>query len=146
MEPTRLHHLRFSELAGAYGGDIERWPASERLQAFALTIADPDRAGLILAEAKALDDLLRASSDPSPSLALEEAIIASAPRPRRAAPARRWAGIGLGASLAAASVAGVLIGFAAAPIAASHFHLRQSADTASEATRWLGEPGDMSEG
>lgn len=141
-----MNNLRFSELAEAYGGDIDRWPASERLQASALLVADPEGAKSILDEAVALDLLLRASPDPAPSRALKEAIIASAPRPRRALLAQRWAGVGLGASLAAASVAGVLSGFAAAPMAAAHLQPGQTVDTASEATRWLGEPGDVSEG
>jgi hypothetical protein len=137
-----LNPTRFQGLADAYGGDIARWPEAERSAALAFAEADPTAEG-ILAEATALDRMLAASPTPAPSLALREAIVASAPRPRGRAIGRRW--VGLGASLAAASVAGVLAGAAAAPIAASHLRMR-TADTANEAARWLSEPADVTEG
>ena len=132
MTPTR-----FQDLADAFGGDIARWPAAERPAALALAPS----ADAILAEATSLDRLLAASPNPAPSLALRQAILAAAPRPR----GRRWPALALGASLAAASVAGILAGVAAAPIAASHIRM-QAVDTASEAARWLGEPADVTEG
>ena len=141
MDSIALNLSRFHELAGAFGGDLRRWPAAERAQASALLAADPVATQPILARAAALDELLAASPDPVPSLALREAIVAFAPRPRRVSSTRRWVGVGL----AAASVAGVLAGSAAAPIASSRLHW-QTADTASEAARLLGEPSDLSEG
>lgn len=135
MNPTR-----FQGLAEAYGGDMARWPDAERPAAAAFARADPT-SGAILADATALDRLLGASLAPAPSLALRDAIVAAAPRPRGRAMSRWW--VGLGASLAAASVAGILAGVAAAPIAASHMH---TFDTANEAARWLGEPADVTEG
>ncbi len=144
MNVITLNLLRFQELADAYGADIDRWPPLDRVGASALIAVDPESAGPILARASELDGWLDASLDPPPASWLIEAIIASAPRPRLMGSRRRW-GIGLGAGLAAASVAGVLAGSAAAPIAASRLH-GQPVDTASEAARWLGEPGDMAEG
>ena len=132
MTPTR-----FQELADAFGGDIDRWPAAERPAAYAIAPAST----AILAKATTLDRLLAASPSPAPSLAVRQAILAAAPRPH----VRRWPAVAFGASLAAASVAGILAGVAAAPIAASHIRI-QAADTASEAARWLGEPADASEG
>ena len=145
METTALNSLRFSELADAYGGDIRRWPEAELAMASALLRAEPERTAAIIADAAALDALLDASPDFVTSAALRDAIIASAPRQRRPAFGRRWTGVGLGAGLIAASVAGVLSGFAAAPIAASHLH-RPTADAANEASQLLGEPSEASEG
>ena len=143
MENTTLNLDRFNELAEAYGGEIARWPQAVRAAAFAFAEADRAATAPVLTEAARLDGWLNASPNPAPSPALRDAILAAAPRPRRAAMARRWAGVGLGAGLAAASVAGVLTGVAAAPIAA---HIRQTADTVNDAARWLGEPTDVSEG
>jgi hypothetical protein len=134
---------RFQDLADAFGGDVARWPEADRAAGLAFARAEPSATAAILAEASALDRLLAASPGPAPSLALREAVIAAAPRPRRRAIDRRW--VGLGASLAAASIAGVLAGAAAAPIAASHLRMR-TADTAGDAARWLGEPADMTAG
>jgi hypothetical protein len=133
---------RFQDLADAYGGDMARWPQAERPAALAFAQVDPTAAA-ILTEAAALDRILAASPNPAPSLALRDAVIAAAPRPRGRAMGRRW--VALGASLAAASVAGIMAGVAAAPIAASHLRM-QTADTAIEAARWLGEPPDVTEG
>jgi hypothetical protein len=139
MESNALNSDRFQELADAFSGDIARWPEAEQPAAMAFVAMDPAATAAILAEAAALDRLLAASPNPTPSLALREAIAATAPRPRsRPRMSRRWAGLGL----AAASVAGILAGVAAAPIAASHVRI-QTADTAGEAARWLGEPADM---
>jgi len=143
METIALTLHRFQELAEAYGGDIARWPLAERDGAAKLRLAEPAATAPILAAAETLDAWLYASPNPTPSLALGAAIIAAAPRSRRPALGRRWAGIGLSAGLAAASVAGVLIGAVAAPIATAHV---QTADSANEAARWLGEPNDMAEG
>ncbi len=136
MNPTR-----FQTLAEAFGGDIARWPEPEQPAARLFARSEPETAAALLAEAASLDALLARSPNPSPSPRLRASVIASAPRPRNRAAVRRWAG----ASLAAASVAGVLAGLAAAPIAASHVRM-QTADTAGEAARWLGEPNDATEG
>jgi len=130
METIALTLHRFQELAEAYGGDIARWPLAERDGAAKLRLAEPAATAPILAAAETLDAWLYASPNPTPSLALGAAIIAAAPRSRRPALGRRWAGIGLS-------------GAVAAPIATAHV---QTADSANEAARWLGEPNDMAEG
>ena len=143
MNSISLTLERFQYLADAYGGDIARWPSAERDGALSLVRNEAAVAAPILAEAAQLDSWLDASPNPAPSAALTAAVIASAPRARRPAFGRRWAAIGLGASLAAATVAGVLVGTVAAPVATAHI---QTADSANEAARLLGEPVDVSEG
>ena len=98
---------RFQTLAGAYGGDLARWPSSEQAAARAFMAADERCAGW-LAEAAALDTLLGAVPERHENDLLRERIIRSAPKPAPAAPRRTawvsWAG------LAAACVAGVIAG------------------------------------
>lgn len=101
---------RFETLADAYGADLRRWPASERATAEVLLASEP-KAKACLVAAEAIDDLL-AIAPPAPSATLRAAIIASAPKPRRSL----FEGMGFwlsGAGLAAAGVAGILVGAAA---------------------------------
>ena len=106
---------RFAELALAYGADIGRWPEGEREAARRLA-ADP-AARAVLEDEAALDHLLWRAVTPSPSLALNDRVIALAPRQR--APRGRLAawltGAGVAAGLAAACAAGVAMGAAFAP-------------------------------
>ncbi len=103
---------RFQTLADAFGGVITRWPAHEQDAAFAFLAASPDAAAGALADARDLDEDLDAAGRLSPSHALRQAILAAAPRARPVrSPVRRWfAGAGVGIGLAAATVAGVMIG------------------------------------
>jgi len=102
---------RFRDLAEAWGGDLDRWPAAERDQARAFLAVSPD-AAQALAEARGLDAALDAWRPPEASAALRERIIASAPAPRRRSP-WVWASPWLrGAGLAAACAAGVMAGAA----------------------------------
>jgi hypothetical protein len=98
---------RFQTLAGAYGGDLSRWPSSEQGAARAF-MADDRRAGEWLAEAAILDGLLSAVPEGHQNDLLRERIIRSAPKPQPVAPRRTawvsWAG------LAAACAAGVIAG------------------------------------
>lgn len=102
---------RFEILAEAFGGDVARWPPDTREAAAALMAADPAWAGAVLARASALDDALLELGAPQASAALVDRIVAGAPKPH---PARRWIGwllpAGMGAGLAAACAAGVMIG------------------------------------
>lgn len=82
---------RFSELADAYGGTLERWPGEVQAAARAFCEAEPDFAQACLEEASALDRLLDLDVAAPPSPALFETIAASGLRRAYAPP--RWAGI-----------------------------------------------------
>jgi hypothetical protein len=100
---------RFEVLADAYGGDVARWPAAERDAAAIIMAADPAWAETVLAQARTLDSRLDAWTPPRVSAALTEAVVATAPRARPRLFA--WlAPAGLGAGLAAACAAGVVLG------------------------------------
>lgn len=102
---------RFADLAEAYGGDISRWPSIEREAATLLMARSPEATATLLAEQSDLDWALDSWRAPRPGLALEAAILASAPVQR---PAPIWRGwlwrTGLGAGLMAAGLAGVMTG------------------------------------
>ncbi len=103
---------RFQYLAEAWGGAVARWPAETQDAAYAFMAASPDQADAVLAEARALDDLLVDTGALSPSMALRDRIIAAAPaaRTERARLWRWMTGAGVGAGLAAATLAGVMAG------------------------------------
>lgn len=97
---------RFETLAGAYGGDIARWPEAEREAGLAWRDAHPE-ARALLAEASELDDLLGTAPAFKPDLILRQRVITSFPqRPVLTRP-RTWIS---GAALAAACAAGIFIG------------------------------------
>ena len=107
---------RFETLCDAYGGEIAHWPQAERDAALKLAAHDP-AAAACLAEARALDGVLAQSSPQAPSAALRDRILDSAPR-ERARPSFDWLlKACLGAGLAAAGVAGVLVGSSLTPAA-----------------------------
>lgn len=101
---------RFKALAEAYGGDMARWPAEARDAAAARLATEPDFAARVLARASALDQALEDWTTTAVSHDLRDRIIAQAPRSRPArAPA--WLGrLGVGAGLAAACAAGLVLG------------------------------------
>ncbi len=102
---------RFEDLAEIYGGDIARWPAAERDAAALLMAAEPDFAKAALAAPANLDAVLDAWAPLSVSHQLREAVIASAPVPRARHGVRGWFWrAGLGASLAGACAAGLVVG------------------------------------
>ena len=104
---------RIKQLADAYGADPRRWPAADReaAQRRGLTLSDP-----ILAEARTIDWLLANAPTPVASHALTQRIIDMAPIARSAGRAWSWlTRAGLGATLAAACAAGVLVGTVAVP-------------------------------
>ena len=110
---------RFETLAEAYGGDVARWPDAEREAAAQLMAEKPAWASAILARAGELDAALDAFDPLRARAPLAERIAAGAPRPRT-----RWSGwlipAGMGAGLAAACAAGLVMGAQlAAPSAAS---------------------------
>lgn len=102
---------RFEALADAHGGLITRWPADVQDAAFAWLAQAPESAQAVLTNALALDEALDVLRPPQPSMALRDAILAAAPREARGWSLRRWlAGAGVGAALATACVAGMVIG------------------------------------
>lgn len=112
---------RLLELIAAWGADPSGWPEAEQPAARALLAVQPERFAAALAEARALDEALAGLPDILPSTALEEAIIASARRPRAARNGFRlpkfvpWAPAGGFAALAA----GVMLGLVVAPAASA---------------------------
>ena len=105
-----MEMTRFEALADAYGADLRRWPHEEQEAARALLEREPSAARAILAAADDLDALLAASPAPAPSQTLRDAIFAAAPKAR---PRRALLGYWLpGAGLAAAALAGVIVGTA----------------------------------
>jgi hypothetical protein len=100
---------RFETLAEAWGGDVARWPGADREAAAALMAAEPAWAQRVLARAGDLDAALAAYAPPRGAIDLADRIAAAAPRARP-----RWRGwltpVGMGAGLAAACAAGVLLG------------------------------------
>jgi hypothetical protein len=105
-----MTHERFEALAEAYGGDVARWPAEAREAAALLMAAEPGFTQAVLAPAGTLDAVLDAWRPAHASAGLIERIVAAAPSLRRP----RWLGwlspAALGAGLAAAGLAGVLVG------------------------------------
>jgi len=105
-----MTHERFEALAEAWGGDVARWPADAREAAALLMAAEPEFTRAALARAEALDAALDAWRPAPASPSLVERIVAAAPALRRP----RWLGwlspAALGAGLAAATVAGVIVG------------------------------------
>jgi hypothetical protein len=97
---------RFIDLASAFGGDIDRWPAEAQGPARARLQSDPHLA-LVLGEAGAVDAFLATSPEPAFSGVLREQLIAGAPHRATLANARRWFA---GAGLAAACAVGVVFG------------------------------------
>lgn len=100
---------RFQALAEAYGAEIANWPVADREEAALLAAADPAFAQAVLTRESLLDAALDALPRLPVSAALYERVLASAPVPRR-----RWrlwlAPAGLGAALAGAAAAGLLVG------------------------------------
>ncbi|MES2340924.1 MAG: hypothetical protein V4597_04555 [Pseudomonadota bacterium] len=102
---------RFLQLADAHGGAVARWPAEVREAAAALMAAEPDFARQALEQADRLDAILDAWAPLSLSHDLREAVVAAAPRPRRGRGLRAWLlGAGVGAGLAGACAAGLVVG------------------------------------
>nr|WP_314437698.1 hypothetical protein [uncultured Brevundimonas sp.] len=101
---------RLEALAQAYGADLGRWPAHERVFAESLIASDP-AAREVIEDAAALDALLDASPRIAPSAELTARVLAASPK-RRASRGRLgrmfWI-LGAG-GWAAAACAGVVAG------------------------------------
>ncbi len=114
---------RLLELIEIWGADTHTWPSDERGAAETLLRAHPERFAEALAAARALDAAIGSLPDVTPSPALTAAILAAAPRPRRAArDGRNWFGLKTPwapASGFAAAAAGLLMGLTMAPAASA---------------------------
>jgi len=119
---------RFVELAEAFGGDIRRWPVETRGPAFAWLEAHPEQRQVLL-DAAMLDAVLNASAPALGSGVLREKFLASAPRARPAV--RRASAWVSGAGLAAACVAGVMLGAQISPALIPDAGIDVISDTAS---------------
>ncbi len=110
---------RLIELIEAWGADPSAFPEAERAAARALLAAHPQRFAEALGEARALDAAIARMPEVLPSASLTEALIASAPKPRRASGGLRlpkfapWAPAGGFAALAAGLFMGVMVAPAA---------------------------------
>jgi hypothetical protein len=101
---------RFEELAWAYGGDLDRWPAEAQVAARA-ALAQSSAAQDVLARAGGLDAALDAWRVPAPDGALMRRIAATATRAR---PLWRravvwWSGLAVAATAAAGGGTGALV-------------------------------------
>ena len=106
-----LTHERFEALAQAHGGDVARWPPAERDAAATLMAAEPAFTQRLLADAGRMDEALDAFRFTPASAGLAEAIVAHAPQRRRRPAWLSWlTPVGLGAGLAAACAAGLIVG------------------------------------
>ncbi len=115
---------RFSRLLLEEGADIARWPEVERDGARALLAASPE-CRRRWAEARRLEELLalhwtrleaRGRAEGREAAIIEAALRRVRALPRRA-PERRWLlSRPVGAALAAAVLAGLLVGWAMAPV------------------------------
>lgn len=106
-----MNEERFTDLAGAYGGDVSRWPMQTWDAAAAFMASAPGLSGRILAEAAELDVALDAWGSIPADAALIDRILASAPAPRARRSWREWlAPVGLGAGLATACAVGLIFG------------------------------------
>lgn len=103
---------RFLDLLEAYGADPAHWPEAERAAATAFADAHPEFAAPLLAEARALDDLL-GPAEAEPSDLLQARLLAALP-----AEAGAGAGAGVRREEKSAVVRGVFSGWRA-PVAAA---------------------------
>jgi hypothetical protein len=124
---------RFEDLAQAYGADRRRWPSHEQGPAEALCQAQPDLTADLLRQAAELDQILDQLEVPSPSMALRDRVLAAAPKPRRPlleGRFRGWRQWGLG--LAAAGIAGILVGASSVSLMMADLPLDMTVATALE--------------
>ena len=137
---------RFGTLAGAWGGDVRRWPAHEQPAARTAMAFDPEGTDRLLRAARALDDILSASISPAPAYALHERIIRGWPSAPRLAPPWRWLmGVCIGAGLAGAATAGIAAGLIIAPMATTT-QPAAGADPIVQASMLLGDSSELADG
>jgi hypothetical protein len=112
-----MNEKRFLALLAAYGSDLARWPAAERVAAEDFLAVGPHRVRDVWESERTFDRLLALEADAPASLTLETRVLAAAPsaRPRRtqtAAAAGAWARLKHWAA-GGAVAASLAVGFAA---------------------------------
>ncbi len=101
---------RFAVILEAYGADPRRWPEAEREAAIALLRQD-EAARRLMDDAGELDHALDAYRVRAPGAIIHERVLAAAPRGRSWVRFPGWARLWApGAGLAAAGLAGLLVG------------------------------------
>ncbi|HAE94063.1 MAG TPA: hypothetical protein DCG65_05855 [Hyphomonas atlantica] len=113
MSGQMITDARVLALIEAYGADPDMFPEAERAAAKARMADNPARFATALSEAQALDGLFADIPHVSPSPALRETLIASAPKPRSARSSRWklpvWIPAGALASLTVGLFAGMSV-------------------------------------
>jgi ferric-dicitrate binding protein FerR (iron transport regulator) len=112
-----MNRGRFSALAGAYGGDLQRWPPEERGAAEAWLISAPEAAA-ILEQAHRLDQALSGYALPPPPSDLQRRIVTTMLAQRRESRSlSKWLpALGAIGTLAAGAMAGA-VAIAVLPVA-----------------------------
>jgi len=109
-----------------------------------LAAVEPLVTGRVVDEARRLDQILAGAPSAVPSPQLRDRIVRAAPAARAAA--WRWvSGVGLGAGLAAACVAGVAAGLVVTPSTIAPTSHAADPDPTEEAAILLREPPDLAE-
>lgn len=106
---------RFTELAEAYGGDLQRWPSAERDSAQALLASDDSTLNAVLRQASWLDEQLDRHALPAVSPQLARQIVADATQ-EQSFWARSFSWL-FGASFVGIGIAGVAAGILVASLA-----------------------------
>lgn len=139
-----MNKKRFQALAAAYGGAISRWPIAERRPARWFSFCHRRASGIILRDARRLDQILHHSAPPALSVGLLGSLVEGAPGLREAAQERRsWLPTVLATGLAAACAAGIGAGFVIAPLTANDALTSPAADPAEVAASALGNPSEF---
>ncbi len=106
---------RFTELAEAYGGDLQRWPSAERDSAQALLASGDSTLNAVLRQASWLDEQLDRHPLPAVSPQLARQIVADATQ-EQSFWARSFSWL-FGASFVGIGIAGVAAGILVASLA-----------------------------
>lgn len=106
---------RFTELAEAYGGDLQRWPSAERDSAQALLASGDSTLNAVLRQASWLDEQLDRHPLPAVSPQLARQIVADAMQ-EQSFWARSFSWL-FGASFVGIGIAGVAAGILVASLA-----------------------------
>lgn len=140
-----MNRERFRALAAAYGGTVSRWPVAERGAARWFAFCHHRTSRDILRKARRLDRILQHSTSLNLGMEFRASLIQGAPCIHKANGKRRtWFCAIVGAGLAAACTAGIVAGFAIAPL--TTWPLASPTDPAEVAASALGNPTELGDG